>query len=301
MACWIINLLLDVLLCSIAENFTRLYFDSPTGSSKYGKTRKNTQRYYTTKRLIRYIYFIGCCKPGLYLPFDGETSGKRELHERLAQLPTKGNGGGPCGNYVNLGTEKVQFKGATLAAVTDAITIAVWVKLKLTNGIHPILVLESDAGELRFELFEGYLSWRYTGVRPSLARFEMISEKPIVSANVWTHLLVQYDAQTRRSAVFLNGEEFLTGSANGGSMELSWGELTSIGKHSVNELITLKFKGFMDEFYIYFCSVSEILIRSLAQDCDVKKKCLDPAAGNYDDAPNQCNFPYDDSMKIQYP
>ena len=29
----------------------------PTGSSKYGTTRKNTQRYYTTKRLIRYIYF----------------------------------------------------------------------------------------------------------------------------------------------------------------------------------------------------------------------------------------------------
>ena len=28
----------------------------PTGSPKYGTTRKNTQRYYTTKRLIRYIY-----------------------------------------------------------------------------------------------------------------------------------------------------------------------------------------------------------------------------------------------------
>ena len=27
-----------------------------TGSPKYGTTRKNTQRYYTTKRLIRYIY-----------------------------------------------------------------------------------------------------------------------------------------------------------------------------------------------------------------------------------------------------
>ena len=30
----------------------------PMGSSKYGTTRKNTQQYYTTKRLIRYIYFI---------------------------------------------------------------------------------------------------------------------------------------------------------------------------------------------------------------------------------------------------
>ena len=45
LACWIINLLLDVLLCSIAEYFYSLLV-----------TRKNTQRYYTTKRLIRYIY-----------------------------------------------------------------------------------------------------------------------------------------------------------------------------------------------------------------------------------------------------
>ena len=30
----------------------------PTGSSKHGTTRKNTQRYYTTKHLIRYMYGI---------------------------------------------------------------------------------------------------------------------------------------------------------------------------------------------------------------------------------------------------
>ena len=29
----------------------------PKGSTKYGTTRKNTQRYYTTKRLIRCIYY----------------------------------------------------------------------------------------------------------------------------------------------------------------------------------------------------------------------------------------------------
>ena len=48
LGCWIINLLLDVLLCSIAENFDSLY----------GTTRKNTHRYYTTKRLIRYMYWL---------------------------------------------------------------------------------------------------------------------------------------------------------------------------------------------------------------------------------------------------
>ena len=32
------------------------WLSHPTGSSKYGTTRKNTQRYNTAKRLIRYMY-----------------------------------------------------------------------------------------------------------------------------------------------------------------------------------------------------------------------------------------------------
>ena len=57
---WIINLLLHVLLCSIAENFFLVVciLTRPTGSPKYGTTRKNTQRYYTTKRLIRCMYSL---------------------------------------------------------------------------------------------------------------------------------------------------------------------------------------------------------------------------------------------------
>ena len=62
LACWIINLLLDVLLCSIAENFLLVVciLTRPTGSSKYGTTHKNTQRYHTTKRPTRYnsIYLL---------------------------------------------------------------------------------------------------------------------------------------------------------------------------------------------------------------------------------------------------
>ena len=48
-------ILLDVLLCSIAEYFLRVvtYFGEPVGRVKIQTTRKNSQRYYTTKRLIR--------------------------------------------------------------------------------------------------------------------------------------------------------------------------------------------------------------------------------------------------------
>ena len=43
------------MLCSIAENSVQVvpYFDEPVGRLKIQTTRKNSQRYYTTKRLIR--------------------------------------------------------------------------------------------------------------------------------------------------------------------------------------------------------------------------------------------------------
>ena len=50
-----IYILLDVLLCSIAEYFYELcrFFDEPVGRVKMQIKSKNSQRYYTTKRLIR--------------------------------------------------------------------------------------------------------------------------------------------------------------------------------------------------------------------------------------------------------
>ena len=54
LVCWVINLLLDVLLRSIASPSIA----SPTGSSKYSITRKNTLRYSTTKRLTRYMNLL---------------------------------------------------------------------------------------------------------------------------------------------------------------------------------------------------------------------------------------------------
>ena len=59
LVCWIINLLFDILLFSIAENFySFLVFWLTLCLSKYGTTRKNTQRYYITKCLISYIKYL---------------------------------------------------------------------------------------------------------------------------------------------------------------------------------------------------------------------------------------------------
>ena len=221
-------------------------------------------------------FLTGCCTPELHLGFD-----QQELHRRRAHSPSLSSEDDPCGNYADLNAGDVQFKSATRQTVTSAITIAVWVKLQSRYGIQPILVLQGEAGALRFELFEGHIAWRYTGTRPSLATFELLSASPIIPEKLWTHLVVQYDAHTGRSAVFLNGVETLKGSSNGGSLDIAWGELTTIGKYSINEALALKVNGFIDEFYIYYCSVPEMVIQRLAQKCRVEGKCSPLKSGNY--------------------
>lgn len=226
-------------------------------------------------------HIIGCCTPELYFGFDNAAADRGELEGRRAQFPEVSSKKGPCVNYVDLNTGHLQFKSANLATATNAITIAVWVKLRSRLGIQPILVLEGEAGALRFELFEGFITWRYSTTRPSLASFALLSDIPVVPENIWTHLLVQYDAHSRRCAVFLNGEKILNGLSREGPLEIAWGELTSIGKFSIEEELALKLDGSIDEFYIYYCSLPEIVIRRLVQECHVDGKCSPLGPGNY--------------------
>jgi len=56
---WIINLLLDILVCSIAVNFySFVFWLALWARQNTARLGKNIQRYYTLKRLIRYIYSI---------------------------------------------------------------------------------------------------------------------------------------------------------------------------------------------------------------------------------------------------
>ena len=223
----------------------------------------------------------GCCTPELYLGFENTNADKQELHGRRAQTPAVTSEEAPCGKYADLNAEPVKFNSAKLATQTDAITIAVWIKLHSQSGIQPILVVRGEVGELRFELTEGYLSWLYTATRPSLATFALLSTVPVVPVNVWTHLVVQYDAHTRRSAVFLNGKKILQRRSSGGSLEIDWGEFTSIAKHSINEVLEFKVKGYIDEFYIYHCAVPEMVIQRLAEMCHMEGKCAPVGPGSY--------------------
>lgn len=224
----------------------------------------------------------GCCRPELYLGFDNATADLvDDNHDiRRAQSRAVSIVDAPCNNYADLNVEVVQFKSAKFAKVTDAITISVWVNLQTISGIQPILLIKRQTGELRFEIAQGHVTWLYFETRPSLATFALLSPKPVVVPHLWTHIVAQYDARSNRAAVFVNGEEILQGKSNGESLEIAWSEFTTIGKYSFNKALEFKLSGYIDEFYIYYCALPEMVIQNLYQMCHMDSQCAPLRPGN---------------------
>lgn len=219
----------------------------------------------------------------MHLGFDNATNESvDDNHDvRRAQSRAISAVDAPCNNYADLNVDVVQFKSAKFPKVTGAITIAVWVNLQAISGIQPILLIKGLAGELRFEIAQGHVTWLYFARRPSLATFALLSPKPVVAAHSWTHLVAQYDAHSNRAAVFVNGEEILQSKSNGESLEIPWSEFTTIGKYSINKALEFKLTGHIDEFYIYYCALPEMIIQKLYQMCHMDGKCAPRKPGNY--------------------
>lgn len=224
----------------------------------------------------------GCCPPELHLAFDNESADLVDNHNvGGAQSHAVSPVDTPCSNYADLNVDVVQFKSAKFTKVTPAITIAIWINLQTISGIQPILLIKGLTGELRFEIVQGHVTWLYFARRPSLATFALLSQTPVVATHSWTHLVAQYDAHSNRATVFLNGEEILQSKSIGESIEIPWSEFTTIGKYSINEALEFKLTGYVDEFYIYYCALPEVVIQKLYQTCNVDGKCAPIKPGNY--------------------
>lgn len=215
----------------------------------------------------------GCCPPELYLGFENSTS-YSDHDNRVTSVDA------PCSNYADMDLQQVQFRSVKLAKMTDAITIAVWVNLQTIQGIQPILVVRGQHGELRFEVAEGHVTWLHTAFRPPIATFALISNKPVVETQLWTHIVALYDAHNNRAAVFVNGKEILQGPSAGGSLELTWNEFHAIGRYRVNKVLEFKLRGLLDEFYIYFCALPNMVIQRFFRMCHIGGKCAPSRPGN---------------------
>ena len=223
----------------------------------------------------------GCCTPELHLGFDNATADLvDDNHDiRRAQSRVVSIAHAPCSNFANLNVEVVKFKSAKFAKVTDAITISVWVNLQTISDIQPILLIKGQTGELRFEIAQGHVTWLYYA-GPSRATFALLSTELVVASHLWTHIVAQYDAGRNRASVFVNGKEILQGGSNGEPLEIAWSEVTTIGKYSISEALEFKLSGYIDEFYIYYCALSETVIQKLHQMCHIDSQCSPIRPGN---------------------
>ena len=225
----------------------------------------------------------------MHLGFDNATTDLVDDNHDISLAQSRGVSiaDAPCGNFANLNVEVVQFKSAKFPKVTDAITVSVWVNVQTISGIQPILRMKRQTGELRFEIAQGHVTWLYFEKSPSRATFALLSPKPVVAPYMWTHIVAQYDTRRNRASVFVNGKEILQGKSNGQPMEIAWNEFTTIGKHSISEALGFKLSGYIDEFYIYYCALSEMVIQKLHQMCHIDSQCAPIRPGNCTSHPDQ--------------
>lgn len=131
----------------------------------------------------------------------------------------------------------------------EAVTIALWVKLWRTAGMHSMFDTIGghsihNKGQYHFEVYDGRVRWFH---RNEYAKEVFhIRTSPILQPNVWYHVAGTYDSRTHMARVYVNGD--LVGEGHGsGLLSLDWGAKAGFGSHSGRRILF----GYLDEIYIY--------------------------------------------------
>ena len=131
----------------------------------------------------------------------------------------------------------------------EAVTIALWVKLWRTGGLHSMFdTIGSHSihkkGQYHFEVFNGRVRWFH---RNEYAKEVFhIRTSPILQPNVWYHVAGTYDSRTHMARVFVNGDLVAEGHGSG-LLSLDWEAKAGFGSHSGRRILL----GYVDEIYIY--------------------------------------------------
>lgn len=131
----------------------------------------------------------------------------------------------------------------------EAVSIALWVKLWRTGGVHSMFDTIGGhsihrKGQYHFEVYNGRLRWFH---RNEYAK-EVFSVRtsPLLQPNLWYHVVGTYDSRTHMARVFLNGD--LVGEGHGsGMLSLDWEAKAGFGSHSGRRILL----GYLDEIYIF--------------------------------------------------
>lgn len=137
----------------------------------------------------------------------------------------------------------------------EAVTIALWVKLWRTGGVHSMFDTIGghsihNKGQYHFEVYNGRLRWFH---RNEYAKEVFnVRTSPVLQPNLWYHVVGTYDSRTHMAKVFVNGD--LVGEGHGsGMLSLDWEAKAGFGSHSGRRILL----GFLDEIYIFRRALQE--------------------------------------------
>ena len=131
----------------------------------------------------------------------------------------------------------------------EAVTIALWVKLWRTGGVHSIFDTIGghsihNKGQYHFEVYSGRLRWFHRN-EYSKEVFN-VRTSPVLQPNLWYHVTGTYDSRTHMARVFVNGD--LVGEGRGsGMLSLDWEAKAGFGSHSGRRILL----GYLDEIYLF--------------------------------------------------
>ena len=137
----------------------------------------------------------------------------------------------------------------------EAVTIALWLKLWRTGGVHSIFDTIGghsihSKGQYHFEVYDGRLRWFH---RNEYAKEVFnVRTSPVLQPNLWYHVVGTYDSRTHMAKVFINGD--LVGEGRGsGMLSLDWEAKAGFGSHSGRRILL----GYLDEIYVFRRAVLE--------------------------------------------
>lgn len=131
----------------------------------------------------------------------------------------------------------------------EAVSIALWVKLWRTGGVHSMFDTIGGhsihrKGQYHFEVYNGRLRWFH---RNEYAKEVFnVRTSPLLQPNLWYHVVGTYDSRTHMARVFVNGDLVREGHGSG-MLSLDWEAKAGFGSHSGRRILL----GYIDEIYIF--------------------------------------------------
>ena len=127
------------------------------------------------------------------------------------------------------------------------VSIAVWVSLNTTKGVHNIFTTESSEGNIgyRLQVVRGRIRWAIgTDTVPVI--FDNMTKSDVVPEALWTHIIATYNNENGVTKIYANSMlkfNDIVPEERRVPLPTNWDNDASIGDHT--------FRGFLDEFILY--------------------------------------------------